>query len=1578
MSAVERRTRTTRAREIINYFCRTEPEQWAAAASRLIYCLDESCREKLNAGRNDLFGSIADLRSEWNAALSQLLPEQGDKDVQDALFEATLNRMADDGDLVFVTDRQRARSRAFETVHYLRQLRQRTRKYPGITDSPRLIEMVKAEPKRRARPIRTHNIAELHENIDDALAGIEEATLSEAMGIVDFPELVDWALEIFDDFLVRAFRDGTLFAGFQIRATEKVLSAVCANKPGGIAIAAGTGFGKTEAFLLPILYYCILSKVIKCSINKRGVDALLVYPRRDLCNDQADRLLGYLVHLNSALEARWSEKVGEKVFEPIRLALAHGGIGQPLKVPCPLCRLDKEVAKREGRDWTSEDENKAWLIAKPDPNERDHHGLFHCGRRGLEHSSAARAIAYQIDRDGDDFDIAVTNLDTLHRRLMDNHGRQRLFSAGALPPRLVVLDEMHIYEGQTGAHAANIIRRLRQRVRAMRQNAEELIVVGASATVHEPNELLARLSGLRSDSIHLELPRDDEEQRYGLEYFFFLQSPGNRLVGGGSDDGDGDDDDIGTHSIGSSRFVSEQAAMIQAAMCLQHTMKATSGDRPQKRRVLGFVDSLDVAARLSRNLDNAEWQDAGPRSNGAPATMNSAPLYALRVPAGRPGAQVALPAAITAAANDIRQNQAPTLNFAPPGRGCPQYETGSCRQPPHHLLARCQRYEAGECWYVMGRGNEEGLRPLLIQKHQSGGRSWGFPHLAFRAGQDDENWRLLVTTSALEVGFDHPELIATWQYHAPPSVAGFLQRKGRGGRGSADRPLTMMVLGQSDADIFAFQHHDRYVNVDDQRDLVCWVDPDNPSLRRQHVVAAIFDFCASVSSQTAYSMIDLALLAEKLRTQRPAIQKWVRGCFSSLTTSQIDEIVRSFERDLTEKWLPPIVPRDVPWTERTPPEIFQRLTADTLRERAHFLSTRTDAQSIAAREWFLTFAASKQSPRVTAPDFFAALPTAAISDPDLRLPRGTIPEPLGRDVALYSDSDDEIGRDPAEFALNAFLPGGFKIRFKNHLWAAPWEPAAGWTAPAGTRLSQAVLRVAEPNQPRTVDVPDLVARQPRIPAAAYLAQETELSQDRQQEFLAELGPDADIAIVSRLRLRDLGSPTTRRFALDTATNAVRLSAAGAVGPTTALTRDPHLTTQKIILPLKAQQSEVTRSVRPFAAIRFYRQQRLMALHFANLVHCYPNTGGERTIAVHFRAADALDRPLLPAVLMRTEAIELSPDSSLGTSWSAAARGRAYWRRVQDQLGTELVVRQAVLDSFYKVEGCVEALAALETKAGDFASRPPDGDTLRRYFNTERGWLEELDDLLPHADAVASVLSQTATWISGPGLGRVQADTLSAALVKAGAEALRLSPSAFRTLVEPYGDGWRILVYDDNEGGSGNARRLYQAIDAWSDLASRLVDRAACPIAAGDRAIAAIFAAGRSADSLANISNENRTIELFDRSPEPATLRRLERLIETPEIAAFNIYAYELSQQVAGDFGGTPPLRRLIRAARRTPALDPRAETLRRSFRAGDSSEIGPRLRAVLPLCESGCPYCIGHTNTNYADRTLLQSLPPSQ
>src|SRR5262249_35279318 len=127
----------------------------------------------------------------------------------------------------------------------------------------------------------------------------------------------------FNAFLVRAFGAEARFAAFQAESFKRLLEQALSSEtdPPGNVIAAGTGFGKTEAFLFPILYYaaCRLvaraTRVASGESDRPGVDALLLYPRRDLCDNQAERLVGYLYHLNSALEEAWLEdaiEIGER------------------------------------------------------------------------------------------------------------------------------------------------------------------------------------------------------------------------------------------------------------------------------------------------------------------------------------------------------------------------------------------------------------------------------------------------------------------------------------------------------------------------------------------------------------------------------------------------------------------------------------------------------------------------------------------------------------------------------------------------------------------------------------------------------------------------------------------------------------------------------------------------------------------------------------------------------------------------------------------------------------------------------------------------------------------------------------------------------------------------------------------------------------------------------------------------------------------------------------------------------------------------------------------------------------------
>jgi hypothetical protein len=100
-------------------------------------------------------------------------------------------------------------------------------------------------------------------------------------------------------------------------------------------------------------------------------------------------------------------------------------------------------------------------------------------------------------------------------------------------------------------------------------------------------------------------------------------------------------------------------------------------------------------------------------------------------------------------------------------------------------------------------------------------------------------------------------------------------------------------------------------------------------------------------------------------------------------------------------------------------------------------------------------------------------------------------------------------------------------------------------------------------------------------------------------------------------------------------------------------------------------------------------------------------------------------------------------------------------------------------------------------------------------------------------------------------------------------------------------------------------------------------------------------------------------------------------LDSPELAAFNSYAFGELIRLRERLGGEPPAPYLIDHIHRTPALDPRAEALRLRFLAEDTgvSALPARLRQLTPLCPAGCPECVGSDDPEAAgDRPLLERL----
>jgi hypothetical protein len=189
---------------------------------------------------------------------------------------------------------------------------------------------------------------------------------------------------------------------------------------------------------------------------------------------------------------------------------------------------------------------------------------------------------------------------------------------------------------------------------------------------------------------------------------------------------------------------------IQTAMLMRRLIAPARGLPHHGNRVFAFTDNLDVTNRLFHNLRDAEGWDPFSAPN------------AQRPNAQRPWGSLAT----------IRSN---TL---PDGR---------------------ERLSAGQNWAMLeafGHALNPGSRSLV-------GRT---------SSQDagvDPNADIVVATSALEIGFDDPDVGAVIQHKAPLSAAAFLQRKGRAGRRRDMRPWTVVVLSDYGRDRSAYQAYER-------------------------------------------------------------------------------------------------------------------------------------------------------------------------------------------------------------------------------------------------------------------------------------------------------------------------------------------------------------------------------------------------------------------------------------------------------------------------------------------------------------------------------------------------------------------------------------------------------------------------------------------------------------------------------------------------------------------------------------------------------------------------------------------------
>jgi hypothetical protein len=384
--------------------------------------------------------------------------------------------------------------------------------------------------------------------------------------------------------------DGTemILGGFQVRAAERIIRGIETNTPLATIVCAGTGSGKTLAFYLPALA-SVARHVLTNTSPKAWVKAIALYPRVELLKDQLREVMSRTLDLARVLDVPVNKfiRVGAYFSDTPSSAkyCSWTKVGQDRI--CPMLNCLKCGGELR---WCAAD--------------------IQAGRERLV------CVACDFELDGEVFpltreamrkrvpDVLFTTTEMLNQRLSDSSS-SHLFGVGSKAiraPELVLLDEVHTYEGQHGAQVAYLLRRWQKLL------DQPLRFVGLSATLREASTFFVALTGCRHSLVEEVSPQNSEIKSEGVEYLLAIRG-----------------DPVSRAAL--------MSTTIQTTMLLQRCLDPHSETMAESlshglfgQKTFVFTDNLDVINRLYFDLLSAE----GRNSYGDP-DMRNAPNGGLAV-----------------------------------------------------------------------------------------------------------------------------------------------------------------------------------------------------------------------------------------------------------------------------------------------------------------------------------------------------------------------------------------------------------------------------------------------------------------------------------------------------------------------------------------------------------------------------------------------------------------------------------------------------------------------------------------------------------------------------------------------------------------------------------------------------------------------------------------------------------------------------------------------------------------------------------------------------------------------------------
>ena len=276
-----------------------------------------------------------------------------------------------------------------------------------------------------------------------------------------------------------------------------------------LVVTAGTGSGKTETFLLPILGRIASEATNEQSFSTRAVRALLLYPMNALVNDQLGRLR---VLLGDNSVTRWFTDRGKR---PMKFARYTGRTLYPgrrkddtkrhwmrLKEPLEFFTKleDRAVSDADAKRLIGELRRRGKWPAKPPRSLAHEDGVSSWLGTGPWKRDGEWIRTVERPEDPELFlrhevqegipDLLVTNYSMLEYMLLRPVERDifrvtaEYYAANPAERLILVLDEAHLYRGAQGTEVAMLIRRLRNRLALA---PEQLQVICTSASFSDPS-----------------------------------------------------------------------------------------------------------------------------------------------------------------------------------------------------------------------------------------------------------------------------------------------------------------------------------------------------------------------------------------------------------------------------------------------------------------------------------------------------------------------------------------------------------------------------------------------------------------------------------------------------------------------------------------------------------------------------------------------------------------------------------------------------------------------------------------------------------------------------------------------------------------------------------------------------------------------------------------------------------------------------------------------------------------------------------------------------------------------------------